>query len=174
MFKCPITHAMKCIHTHKGLSVFFISVGLGALLFALAAEYIFDIKPCDLCLYQRHIMGALMGLGFVGILTHLSSLRWLYALVICSGVCLSIYHTGVEQKWWKGPVACTTYSTLPSENLSLSERIEHFQKQTEDKSFVRCDEINWRILGVSATSWMILFYLILLGCTYRSFKSEME
>jgi disulfide bond formation protein DsbB len=163
-FKSHLYGMIDYLNKQKNLSLAFILVSFLSLILALSAEYFLDIRPCSLCLYQRHVFGLLLGLGFIGLSVDFKLLRTLFAVVILGGLSLSVYHMGVEEKWWKGPKSCTVATQQSvGGSMTLEERIKNFQEQTDKQSIVRCDEVNWRIFGISATVWMIPFYLILLS-----------
>lgn len=78
------------------------------------------------------------------------------------GLGISSYHLGVEQRWWKGPEQCTIGSIPKLDGLSQTEKIAKLRAQlNKKKDFVPCDQVNWRIFGISAVVWSVLMYLFL-------------
>lgn len=140
---------------------------------AFVAEHFMHIKPCSLCLYQRYIVGILIVLtGYMMIQLSKRSLKtyliYTLFLTLFSGFGLSSYHVGVEQKWWKGPDACQTQPLKVPDHASPAEKIKFLKHAMSQRvNVVRCDEINWKILGLSATLWTAFVYLILLWCAVR-------
>lgn len=151
--------------TTRGTAVTVFLVSLSSLIFALAAEHFWGVKPCVLCTYQRYVMIALLGVTVVGFFAQLRVFRWIYALIILSGISIAGYHIGVEQHWWKGPDACSTTAPVVDTKASQADQIKAFRAKMKQQSttIVRCDEVNWRILGVSATIWTFVLYLGMLG-----------
>ena len=126
---------------------------VGAL--AIAAVYFFQyvllILPCPLCLEQRIAfyfsipLAAMLWLGanhgaarnvmLLGFLAIMLAMLW--------NTGLSLYHAGVEWKWWAGPLDCsgsiTKFGNARDVMSQLQNRI----------SLIRCDEAAWRFLGIS-------------------------
>jgi len=123
---------------------------LCALAFALIAQYGFGIEPCQYCLYQRYLF-ILAAFFFI-----LPRTFFLGQLMLIAGLCLSVYQIGLEQHFWTDFIqACKT----PTQTFDSLEAMQQALKATPIK---QCDEINWRILGISATIWTALFQLCLI------------
>src|SRR5436190_13152244 len=125
-------------------------------------QLVLDIRPCPLCLEQRYAYYLAMPLGA---LTALAAARGapravLYAaLAILAAAALAnawmgAYHAGVEWGFWKGPTDCTG----PVGNLgsagNLLERLDTVR-------LIRCDEVQWRFLGLSLAGYNFLISLLL-------------
>lgn len=163
------THCLKnifnCLTTPRGIALVSFIVALASLAFALAAEHFWSVKPCVLCTYQRYVMLALISTSAVGFFVQKHVFNWFYALIVVVGLSIAGYHVGVEQHWWKGPDACSTIAPAVDAKASQADQIKAFRAKMKQQSttIVRCDEINWRILGVSATIWTFVLYLGMLG-----------
>ncbi len=137
----------------EALFALFALASAGVLGTALAFEHLGGLQPCPLCLQQRiayyfAIAIGLIGLamlrtgrrGFAGILIALAAVGFLAN----SG--LAIYHSGVEWHWWLGPTDCAGGSGVSTgsliDNLSTTK-------------VVRCDEAQWRFLGLSFAGWNV-------------------
>ena len=67
---------------------------------------------------------------------------------------LGAYHAGVEWKFWQGPTDCTgTIGDLGSAG-SLLQRLDTVK-------VVRCDEVQWRFLGLSLAGYNVLISLLM-------------
>ena len=125
-------------------------------------QLVLDIRPCPLCLEQRYAYYLAMPLGA---LTALAAARGapravLYAaLAILAAAALAnawmgAYHAGVEWGFWKGPTDCTG----PVGNLgsagNLLERLDTVR-------LIRCDEVQWRFLGLSLAGYNFLISLLM-------------
>ena len=163
------THCFKktfnCITTPRGIAVALFATAFFSLVFALAAEHFWSIKPCVLCTYQRYLMMALMSASVVGFFVQVRVFSWIYALIVLTCFSIGGYHVGVEQHWWKGPDACSTTAPAVDAKASQADQIKAFRAKMKQQptTIVRCDEVNWRILGVSATIWTFVLYLGMLG-----------
>lgn len=122
-----------------------------ALLIAFSVEHWASIKPCILCIYTRWIYMILAGVSLAG--CFLSAQRWiwmLFGVVLLGGIGIGAYHLGVEQHWWAGPDKCG--------GIAYADSLEALRQQMQQVR-PRCDEVGWRILGISVTFWNLLLFL---------------
>ena len=124
-------------------------------------QLVLDIRPCPLCLEQRYAYYLAIPLGA---LTALAAARRgvppnlllatlaILALAALGNAVLGTYHAGVEWGFWQGPTDCTG----PIGNLgsagSLLERLDTVK-------VIRCDEVQWRFLGLSLAGYNVLISL---------------
>src|SRR5712675_221867 len=125
-------------------------------------QLVLDIRPCPLCLEQRYAYYLAVPLGaLIAVAAARDAPRpVLYAgLAILAAVALGntwlgAYHAGVEWGFWKGPTDCTG----PVGNLgsagTLLERLDTVK-------VIRCDEVQWRFLGLSLAGYNVLISLSL-------------
>jgi len=131
----------------------------GALTAGLIAHYGFGIKPCILCIYERHIYVALGFIAFLA-LRDLFPPSWMAILLgatLSAGIILGVYHFGIEQHWWLGTEKC---GGVPIQATSIEQLREQLMQNT-----VRCDQVGWRVFGIPATAWNIVLLVgqLLLG-----------
>jgi disulfide bond formation protein DsbB len=122
-------------------------------------QYVLDIRPCPLCLEQRYAyylvipLAALIafarprGLGITPATIGLA----IVVLATLANAVLGTYHSGVEWGWWPGPTDCAGAPNLGSGG-SLLDRIDSIK-------VVRCDEVQWRFLGLSLAGYNVLISL---------------
>jgi len=125
-------------------------------------ELVLDIRPCPLCLEQRYAYYLAIPLG---VLTALAAAKGAPRAVLLAGLAvlaaatlgnawLGTYHAGVEWHFWQGPTDCTgTIGNLGSAS-SLLERLDTVK-------VVRCDEVQWRFLGLSLAGYNVLISLLM-------------
>jgi disulfide bond formation protein DsbB len=65
---------------------------------------------------------------------------------------LGAYHAGVEWKWWQGPTDCAG----PIVNLGSAGNL---LERLETTKVIRCDEVQWRFLGLSLAGYNVLISL---------------
>ncbi len=125
------------------------------LLGALAFQYAGGLSPCEMCIWQRWPHGAAILLGLGGGLLILSgavprnvasTIAVLAIVALAVSGAIGIFHAGVEWKLWAGPTACTGTGYVPGQDFSS------FQ-------IVRCDEAQWRLLGISLAGYNALISL---------------
>ena len=125
-------------------------------------QLVVGLVPCPLCLEQRYAYYALVPVAF---LVALGAVRGaprgvllaglaILAIAVLGNAVLGTYHSGVEWGLWKGPTDCTG----PVGNLgsagSLLERLDTVK-------VVRCDEVQFRFLGLSLAGYNVLISLLM-------------
>jgi disulfide bond formation protein DsbB len=137
-------------------------LGAATLIGAWIFQYGFGIQPCPLCLEQRYAyyvvipLACLLALGG----SFGASRKVLVAgLVVIAGFMLwnaglGAYHSGVEWGWWQGPQDCSGPITDLGGAGGLLKKIETIR-------IVRCDEVQWRFLGLSLAGYNVLISLAL-------------
>jgi len=119
---------------------------LAMLLGAFGFQYLGDMPPCKLCLWQRWPHGAAVIIGLLALWLGGRALPLLGAVAALSTAAIGAYHTGVERGWWEGPNSCTSG---PIGGLSADELME----QIMSAPLVRCDEVPWEMFTLSMASW---------------------
>ena len=123
---------------------------------AFGSQYLGGLIPCEMCWWQReaHMVAVVMaGLAFTAPTG--SSRSWLFVLlaalgIACSGI-IGVYHAGVEAKIFQGFTTCTALPKAAS-TAELLKQITH-------APLVRCDEVQWRFLGISMAGWNAILSL---------------
>ena len=135
------------------------TISLIAIISALAAEYIFDLSPCKMCLKQRHPYYMILITIILFYILRQSKNIWLFIFnefAIFYGLFYATWHVGIEQKILPGPTSC-------SGTLSKTNSIQNLKVQINNQDIVNCTDISWTILGLSAAtinSILLLFILI--------------
>jgi disulfide bond formation protein DsbB len=123
-------------------------------------QLVLDIRPCPLCLEQRYAYYLAVPLGAL--------LAWaaakdapravlvaglaLLALAALANAWLGAYHAGVEWGFWPGPTECS------GPVLDLGRAGSLFDNLDKVK-VIRCDEVQWRFLGLSLAGYNALISL---------------
>jgi disulfide bond formation protein DsbB len=136
-------------------------LGLGVLLFVYVAEYVFGLKPCYLCRYERIPYALATLIAFLGWLWKPKSLHFpvvLLFLTFFGSIILSGYHVGVEQHFFAPTEACTGgYADAMN-----AQSIEELQAAILNAPVARCDEVLYTFLGLSMTVYNFLLSLALM------------
>ncbi len=125
-------------------------------------QLVLEILPCPLCLEQRYAyyfavpFAALVAVAAArgaprGVL--MLGLAILAAAVLANAV-LGTYHSGVEWGLWKGPTDCTG----PVGNLGSAGNL---LERLDTVKVIRCDEVQWRFLGLSLAGYNVLISLLM-------------
>jgi disulfide bond formation protein DsbB len=138
------------------------ALAAGTLAGAWYFQLVLDIRPCPLCLEQRYAYYLAIPLGA---LTALAAGRHAPRAVLLAGLVLlaltalgnaglGAYHAGVEWGFWQGPTDCTG----PVGNLGSAGNL---LKRLDTVKVIRCDEVQWRFLGLSLAGYNVLISLLM-------------
>jgi disulfide bond formation protein DsbB len=123
---------------------------------ALGSQYLGGLHPCEMCYWQRWPHGAAILLAALAFTAPAQAQRsrtltLLAALAIAISGAIGVYHAGVEAKIFEGFTTCTA---LPS-GASTADLL----KQITHAPLVRCDQVQFRFLGVSMAGWNAILSL---------------
>jgi disulfide bond formation protein DsbB len=125
-------------------------------------QLVLDILPCPLCLEQRYAYYLAVPLGaLVAIAAARGAPRPLLlaglailALATLGNAVLGTYHAGVEWQFFQGPTDCTG----PVGNLGSAGNL---LERLDTVKVIRCDEVQWRFLGLSLAGYNVLISLLM-------------
>ena len=117
---------------------------------ALGSQYLGGLHPCEMCYWQRWphavaIVVAALAFTAPAPSARARTLTLLAALAIAVSGAIGVYHAGVEAKIFEGITQCTA----TGKGLSTAELLEQISKAP----IVRCDEVQFRFLGISMAGW---------------------
>ncbi len=140
----------------------------GAILTALAYEYIGGYAPCPLCLEQRYAYYVGVPLLFIALVfvsadhRYPAGLIFLFvSLAFLANAGLGVYHAGVEWGFWPGPDSCTGVQEIATSAGGLLESLS-------STTVIRCDEAAWRFAGLSFAGWNVVASLVAAGASLRA------
>src|ERR1700730_7661769 len=120
--------------------------GTATILGAYYFQYVLGLAPCELCLKERipyYVsipLALVVGIAALGgaprIVMRAGLAVIMVAMLIVAG--MSIYHAGVEWKFWPGPTDCSG----PVSGLG---GVGDLLSRMEKTVVVRCDEAAWRL-----------------------------
>ena len=125
-------------------------------------QLVLGIVPCPLCLEQRYAyyfavpfaalvaFAAARGVPRGVVLAGLAIL----ALAALGNAVLGGYHAGVEWGFWKGPTDCSGTGFNVGNARNLLESLDKVK-------VVRCDEVQFRFLGISLAGYNVLISLLM-------------
>ena len=123
-------------------------------------ELVLDIRPCPLCLEQRYAYYLALPLALV---VAFAASRGAPRQVVLAGFAVLLlaalanawlggYHAGVEWKFWQGPTDCSGPVVDLGSAGTLLQRLDTVK-------VIRCDEVQWRFLGLSLAGYNVLISL---------------
>ena len=134
-----------------------VMASMTSLIAALISQYVYELEPCVLCIYQR--IPYVFAIGF-SILSYgifrahgKSSIFFMFcaalALFIDAGI--AAYHAGVEYRWWEGTSACG--GNLPGPNASM----EDLRAAILNAPLTKCTEAAWTMFGISMAGYNFFY-----------------
>ena len=139
-------------------------ISTGLLVGALLFQYVGDLSPCSLCIWQRWPHLAVIVLAFIGLRGIMP--RLMLQVILISGVisaALGGYHGGIEWGFWVGPSGCTA-------NLSLDGDISAMTRLLLETPLARCDNVAWSLFGLSMAGWNALISLDIIAVALISLR----
>ena len=125
------------------LLVFIISII--SIFSAIYIEFVLNVNPCTLCIYQRIPYLASIFICFLGYYNN-KFFFWLYLLLLTFliSAILSGYHVGIENNVFKEFSGCT------NDNINLINKEELLKSLNYSRP--NCKNISFKILGLSLAS----------------------
>jgi disulfide bond formation protein DsbB len=123
---------------------------------AFGSQYLGGLYPCEMCWWQRYAHMVAFALAVIAFTCTAQSPRaraftLLAALAIAASGVIGVYHAGVEAKIFEGFTQCTEVSKGGS-TADVLRQITH-------APLVRCDEVQFRFLGISMAGWNAILSL---------------
>jgi disulfide bond formation protein DsbB len=125
-------------------------------------QLVLDIRPCPLCLEQRyaHYLALPLALVVAFAASRGAPRPMLLAgfavllLAALANAWLGGYHAGVEWQFWQGPTDCSGPIADLGSAGTLLQRLDSVK-------VIRCDEVQWRFLGLSLAGYNVLISLVM-------------
>jgi disulfide bond formation protein DsbB len=135
-------------------------IGAATIAGAWFFQLVLDIRPCPLCLEQRYAYYLAIPLAaLLAVVAKSGASRSLLlggfailALALLANAVLGGYHAGVEWGFWQGPTDCSGPIVDLGSAGSLLDRLA-------TEKVVRCDEVQWKFLGLSLAGYNVLISL---------------
>jgi disulfide bond formation protein DsbB len=129
---------------------------------AHAFETFGGYAPCTLCLRQREVYWAILGLGLAFmVIVRLpggprwrQATAWALALAFLAGAGVATYHAGAEWKLWPGPQACAAAGHVTVSAADMAAFLAGAKVRPPS-----CDEAPWVFAGLSMAGWNALISL---------------
>lgn len=123
---------------------------------ALGSQYLGGLFPCEMCYWQRWPHAVAIALAAVAFTCPAASpraktLTLLAALAIAVSGAIGVYHAGVEAKIFEGFTQCTA--------LAKGGSTADLLKQITHAPLIRCDQVQFRFLGISLAGWNAILSL---------------
>jgi disulfide bond formation protein DsbB len=141
--------------------IFMILGGLSviALTAALISQYVFDMHPCYLCLWQRVPYAVVIMLSVMGVIaTKQVGVKYGAFNILLCGVAflinsgIAFFHVGVEQQWWSSGCSVPNLSGMSPEEMMAA---------IQSAPAVSCQDIPFELFGISMAGYNVMLCLAL-------------
>jgi disulfide bond formation protein DsbB len=117
---------------------------------ALVSQYVGELYPCEMCMWQRwpHLVAIFFALDAIALRARppISALfTALAALAIAVSGAIGAFHAGVEYGWWEGLTACSTTTT----GTTTQDMLDSIMAAP----LTRCDVAPWSLFGISLAGY---------------------
>jgi disulfide bond formation protein DsbB len=127
-------------------------------------QLVLDIRPCPLCLEQRYAYYLAVPLGALvawAAARHAPRALLIAGLAVLAAAALAnaylgAFHAGVEWGFWQGPTECSGSVLDLGKAGSLLDNLDRVK-------VIRCDEVQWRFLGLSLAGYNVLISLLMVA-----------
>ena len=132
---------------------------LGLELCALYFQYVMDLAPCIMCIYQRVAIGAIILAGLVGFWGAQFLIARVIAYALWStgaiwGLLIALEHVEMQANSGSLFFSCEFVPNFPTW-APLHQWLPAIFEATGD-----CGEISWQFLGYSMPQWMVVVYAL--------------
>ncbi len=138
-----------------------ISVAIAALGISFWSEYMWNMQPCRLCVYERTVFGMLLIFSFLARRYRFSKFSYLPILLIGLGV--FTFHFGAAKQWWHFPNLCQTSKTILLKKERLMDTIPIGPS---------CHQKTNELFYIPITGWGIILFSSLLILTVTTKYKE--
>ncbi len=158
----PSSHSRRGARPALTASAAIAAVAAATLAGAWFFQLVLEIVPCPLCLEQRYAYYLAVPLALLVALAATKDaprpllvigLALLTATALYNAG-LGFYHAGVEWGFWQGPTDCTGPVLDFGKAGGLLDNLDKVK-------VVRCDEVQWRFLGLSLAGYNVLISLLM-------------
>ncbi len=132
-------------------------VAADTLLIVFALQYVADLAPCRMCLWQRWPFAIMIVLGLGGAFWKPRLALAIAVPLLLGSAGLAGYHVAVEEGWIALPSGCTAGGDAAS--------VEELKALLADAP-PSCDQVGFTLLGLSLAGWNLLVSLILAGFAF--------
>ncbi|MFC6439520.1 disulfide bond formation protein DsbB [Bowmanella sp. JS7-9] len=130
---------------------------LGLEVCALYFQYVLDLQPCIMCVYQRTAVFGVLFAALLGIFSSentllrlLAQALWLVSAIW--GLLIAREHVAIQQDPFGFFAGCEIVPNFPSW-APLHEWLPQIFAATGD-----CGDIDWQFLGMSMPQWMVVVF----------------
>jgi len=137
--------------------------------FSFYLEYIYDIIPCRLCLYQRYLWITLLFFCFLNLNSHYKNKKIIFIIniiILVFIVILSFYHSGVELGIYNNILSCELKEKIIPNSIK---ELDAIIRNTANNN---CAFPKFFIFNLSLSNLSLILSSILLLLSLKVFKNN--
>ena len=156
---------MNKINSIKNYYLIILLTCIVSLLSAVYIEYVLNIRPCTLCLYQRVPYIISIFICFFGYYYY-KNLYWLILLIIVfiTNSFLAGYHVGIENNIFEEFSGCT------GNNLNITDKLELLKSL--NNSMPNCKNVDFKLMGLSLATINFIISIVISFISIKYFINE--
>lgn len=141
-------------------------MGVGLIISAFIIEYVFNAPPCQMCWWQRYLHWGLTAVAILGWLVRykINPKHTLLgvALFAMAGFVIAVWQIMVQAHIVPLPSSCGSSAAAFAQGTDL---LAELKKPMTNPT---CDEVNFRVLGLSLAMWNGYLMVVVLGLCFRA------
>ena len=136
-----------------------------SLISTIYIQYILEVNPCTLCLYQRIPYIVAIFICFIGF-NYYNKIFWLYLLILVFvfSLILSGYHVGIENNIFEEFQGCT------NNTLNITNKSDLLNSLAN--TLPNCKEVTFKIFGLSLATINLIISLLIVLLSLRIINYE--
>ncbi|MAH88685.1 MAG: hypothetical protein CMJ06_01330 [Pelagibacterales bacterium] len=140
---------------------------LSTVLFSFLLEYVANLFPCKLCLYQRYLWIILLLICTLNIFKNNNKKYVEIIILFLLGVILSLsfYHSGIEFGFFKNIVSCSSDNNM----VNSIEELDYIIRNTQNNN---CAYPKFRVLNFSLSNLSFFFSTALFLLSLKAYKKN--
>jgi disulfide bond formation protein DsbB len=155
--------------TKQNILIFTFLASAFALAFAYISQYVFDFKPCVLCLYQRAPFFIILLISLLALFFKNNKIKQAVivscSLLLLANAAIALYQSGIEKKIFKTPVSCS------SQNLEEIDNVDKLRIALTEEKLTACDKPEFFFLGLTMANWNIFYCALLAIIIWKNRKN---
>ena len=137
---------------------------------SISVQFIYNLTPCKLCLYQRYLWFLLLIFTFLNLFSPIKKnklIKYIILFIILFISLLSFYHSGIELNIFNNIIACSQNSGL---NVTTIEELDTIIKSSKNND---CAFPKFFLFGLTLSNLSFIFSFILFLLTLNFYRKNL-
>ena len=137
---------------------------------SISLQFIYNLTPCKLCLYQRYLWFLLLIFTFLNLFRPIKKnklIKYIILFIILLISLFSFYHSGIELNFFNNIIACSQNSGL---DVTTIEELDAIIKSTKNND---CSFPKFFLLGLTLSNLSFIFSFILFVLSLIFYRKDL-